>query len=88
MHQNSLNQVHALIFELIQGFNFLFLFEFKLKIKKFFLKKSRKEAEKDLVFKGLLVMENKIKPETFPSIKALKAASFRNVMVTGYFLKF
>lgn len=44
---------------------------------------TRKEAEKDLIFKGLIVLENRLKPETAPSLKALRAASFRNVMITG-----
>jgi len=43
----------------------------------------RNEAERDLIFRGLLVFENRVKPETIPSLKALRAASFRNVMITG-----
>jgi len=44
---------------------------------------TRKDAEQGLVFKGLLILENKVKPESTPSLKALRAASFRNVMITG-----
>ncbi|KAM4771098.1 putative cation-transporting ATPase 13A4 [Rhinophrynus dorsalis] len=43
----------------------------------------RKEAESDLTFLGLLVMENKIKPETKPVIQELHAANIRTIMITG-----
>lgn len=43
----------------------------------------REVIEKDLDFLGLIVLENRLKPETFPSIQALNDASIRVVMVTG-----
>ncbi|XP_022235355.1 probable cation-transporting ATPase 13A3, partial [Limulus polyphemus] len=44
---------------------------------------SREELEINLVFKGLLVMENRLKSETAGNIEILKAANIRPVMVTG-----
>lgn len=43
----------------------------------------RERVERDLIFLGLIVMENRIKPETGPAIKILKEANIRSVMVTG-----
>lgn len=43
----------------------------------------REDVESNLVFLGLLVMENRLKPETNPIIKKLKKANIRTVMVTG-----
>ncbi|GFY37225.1 probable cation-transporting ATPase 13A3 [Trichonephila inaurata madagascariensis] len=43
----------------------------------------RDQVEKDLTFLGLLIMQNTLKPETTPVIKALKDAKIRCVMVTG-----
>ncbi len=43
----------------------------------------RDQVEKDLTFLGLLVMENRLKPETTPIIRQLKEAAIRTVMVTG-----
>ena len=43
----------------------------------------RSELEKDMDFLGLLVFENKLKPETCPVIKQLKKAQMRLVMLTG-----
>jgi cation-transporting ATPase 13A3/4/5 len=43
----------------------------------------RKDVENDLTFLGLLIMENRLKPETTPIIKTLKEANIRTVMVTG-----
>ena len=39
--------------------------------------------ECDLTFVGLLVMQNKLKPETTPIITTLQEADIRTVMVTG-----
>jgi len=39
--------------------------------------------EKDLDFLGLIVLENRLKPETFPCIQALNDANIRVIMVTG-----
>ncbi|XP_039275236.1 probable cation-transporting ATPase 13A3 [Nilaparvata lugens] len=43
----------------------------------------REEIETDLCFLGLVVMENRLKPETTGVIKVLKDANIRTVMVTG-----
>ncbi|XP_070560600.1 polyamine-transporting ATPase 13A3-like isoform X8 [Ptychodera flava] len=47
------------------------------------LKVPRDDVENDLQLLGLLVMQNKLKPETTPVIKELIAAQIRIVMVTG-----
>ncbi|XP_065220053.1 polyamine-transporting ATPase 13A3-like isoform X2 [Planococcus citri] len=44
---------------------------------------SREEVESELVFLGLIVLENKLKPETTPVISKLKDANLRLVIVTG-----
>ncbi|XP_013386039.1 probable cation-transporting ATPase 13A3 isoform X2 [Lingula anatina] len=44
---------------------------------------SRNKVECDLEFLGLLIMENKLKPETIPAMKILHSANIRTVMVTG-----
>lgn len=44
---------------------------------------AREEVENDLVFLGLIVLENKLKPETTPVISKLKDANLRLVIVTG-----
>jgi len=43
----------------------------------------RDEAERDLQFLGLVVLENRIKPQTAPVIKTLHDAKLRTVMITG-----
>lgn len=43
----------------------------------------RDVVESDLSFVGLLIMENKLKPETTPVIQQLKQANIPTVMVTG-----
>ncbi|XP_045138858.1 polyamine-transporting ATPase 13A3-like isoform X7 [Portunus trituberculatus] len=43
----------------------------------------RTQVEKDLVFVGLLVLQNMLKPETTPVIRQLAKANIRTVMVTG-----
>lgn len=40
-------------------------------------------VESDLIFVGLIIFENKLKPETAPVIRELHEANIRNVMVTG-----
>ena len=40
-------------------------------------------VESELQFVGLIVFENKLKPETAPVIHELQDANIRNVMVTG-----
>ncbi|XP_071805048.1 polyamine-transporting ATPase 13A3-like [Asterias amurensis] len=44
---------------------------------------NRDQVERDLTFVGLLIMQNKMKPETKPVIDELMNASIRTVMVTG-----
>lgn len=44
---------------------------------------SREEVESNLTFLGLLVMENRLKPETTDVIGVLKKAEIRTVMITG-----
>ncbi|KAK9884189.1 hypothetical protein WA026_005142 [Henosepilachna vigintioctopunctata] len=46
-------------------------------------KVQRDVLEKDLTFLGLIVLENRLKPETTPCIEALNDANIRIVMVTG-----
>ncbi|KAM4694335.1 putative cation-transporting ATPase 13A4, partial [Discoglossus pictus] len=43
----------------------------------------REELESDLIFLGLLIMENRLKPETKAVLHELTLANIRNVMVTG-----
>ncbi|XP_042734340.1 probable cation-transporting ATPase 13A5 [Lagopus leucura] len=43
----------------------------------------REEVESGLEFLGLLVMENRLKPETKPVLRELAAARIRSIMVTG-----
>jgi cation-transporting ATPase 13A3/4/5 len=43
----------------------------------------RSEIEKDLTFLGLLIMENKLKPETPGAIAKLQECRVRTVMATG-----
>ncbi|XP_075427182.1 putative cation-transporting ATPase 13A5 isoform X2 [Ascaphus truei] len=43
----------------------------------------REEVESDLIFLGLLIMENKLKPETKSVLQELTAAKIRTVMITG-----
>ncbi|XP_076329570.1 polyamine-transporting ATPase anne boleyn isoform X2 [Tachypleus tridentatus] len=43
----------------------------------------REELEVNLTFIGLLVMENRLKPETAVNIEILKSANIRPVMITG-----
>ena len=43
----------------------------------------REQLECDLEFLGLLIMENRLKPESKPTIRHLTDAAIRTVMVTG-----
>lgn len=43
----------------------------------------RENIEKDLEFLGLIIMENRLKPETTRTIKLLKHANIRCIMCTG-----
>ncbi|XP_069071492.1 probable cation-transporting ATPase 13A4 [Pleurodeles waltl] len=44
---------------------------------------TREQVESDLEFLGLLVMENKVKPETKPALQELRNAQIRSIMITG-----
>ncbi|XP_056421368.1 probable cation-transporting ATPase 13A4 [Hyla sarda] len=44
---------------------------------------NREEVESDMDFLGLLILENRLKPETKPVLDELNAANIRTVMITG-----
>ncbi|XP_014255644.1 probable cation-transporting ATPase 13A3 isoform X2 [Cimex lectularius] len=44
---------------------------------------SREEAESNLILLGLVVMENRLKPQTSPVLHMLRDAQVRTIMVTG-----
>ena len=44
---------------------------------------SREDVEKELKLLGLLVLQNRLKPESAPAVRCLGSASIRSVMVTG-----
>jgi cation-transporting P-type ATPase 13A2 len=44
---------------------------------------SREDVERDLTFGGLIVLENRLKPETTDNISILHRANIKMVMVTG-----
>lgn len=46
-------------------------------------KMNRNEIEKDFEFGGLIVLENRLKPQTTGVINVLKSARIKVVMVTG-----
>ncbi|XP_069831157.1 probable cation-transporting ATPase 13A4 isoform X2 [Dendropsophus ebraccatus] len=43
----------------------------------------REEVEKDMIFLGLLILENRLKPETTAVLEELHSANIRTVMITG-----
>jgi cation-transporting ATPase 13A3/4/5 len=43
----------------------------------------REDMEQDLEFLGMIVLENRLKPETEPVIGVLKGAHLKIVMITG-----
>lgn len=47
------------------------------------LKRKRDDLEQNLYFLGFVVFENKLKPETSPTVRDLKQAGLRIVMATG-----
>ncbi|XP_015912736.2 polyamine-transporting ATPase 13A3 [Parasteatoda tepidariorum] len=47
------------------------------------LRLPREELECDMQFQGLIVLQNRLKPETVPTLNVLKAADIRTIMVTG-----
>lgn len=46
-------------------------------------KVQREDIEVDLTLLGLIVLENRLKPETTPCIQTLNDANIRVIMVTG-----
>lgn len=44
---------------------------------------AREDVEAGLIFLGLIIMENRLKPETTGIISMLRNASIRTIMVTG-----
>lgn len=44
---------------------------------------SRDKVESDLIFLGLLILENRLKEETKPVLEELISARIRTVMITG-----
>ncbi|XP_053567848.1 probable cation-transporting ATPase 13A4 [Bombina bombina] len=44
---------------------------------------TREEVESSLIFLGLLILENKLKPETIPALSELNSALLRTAMITG-----
>ncbi|KAM4040345.1 putative cation-transporting ATPase 13A4 isoform 2-T2 [Anomaloglossus baeobatrachus] len=44
---------------------------------------TREEVESDLLFLGLLILENRLKPETIPVLKDITNALIRTAMITG-----
>lgn len=47
------------------------------------LQLNREDIECDLVFAGLIILENKLKPQTTDAIKTLQEAELKIIMVTG-----
>ncbi|KFM62161.1 putative cation-transporting ATPase 13A3, partial [Stegodyphus mimosarum] len=47
------------------------------------LRMPREQLECGLQFHGLLVLQNRLKPQTIPTLKILKDADIRTIMVTG-----
>lgn len=43
----------------------------------------REKVESDLIFLGLLILENRLKEETKPVLEELISARIRTVMITG-----
>jgi cation-transporting ATPase 13A3/4/5 len=44
---------------------------------------SREKVESDLIFLGLLILENRLKNETKPVLEELISAQIKTVMITG-----
>ncbi|XP_014250253.1 probable cation-transporting ATPase 13A3 isoform X2 [Cimex lectularius] len=43
----------------------------------------REDVERDLNLVGLIILENRVKPETIPTIEVLKQAKIKIIMITG-----
>ncbi|KAE8603788.1 hypothetical protein XENTR_v10014466 [Xenopus tropicalis] len=80
-----INFPDELAFYTKQGFRVIGLAYKILDIKdhKKLLTLKREEVESDLIFLGLLVLENRLKLETRPVLKELNRAKVRSVMITG-----
>lgn len=50
-------------------------------------KMTRTEVEKDLIFIGLIILENRLKPQTTSVINMLKEAQIKVVMITGQYIR-
>ena len=44
---------------------------------------NRDNVEKNMIFLGLLIVQNKLKGETIPTIEVLREANYRMAMATG-----
>lgn len=67
-----------------EGYRVIALAHKELKLSYAKVQKVQRELiEKDLTLLGLIVMENRLKPDTTPCIKALNDAQIRIIMVTG-----
>nr|XP_023026840.1 probable cation-transporting ATPase 13A3 [Leptinotarsa decemlineata] len=67
-----------------EGYRVIALAHKKLKMSYAKVQKVQREAiEKDLDFLGFIILENRLKPETTPSIQELNDADIRVIMVTG-----
>ncbi|XP_063927285.1 polyamine-transporting ATPase 13A3-like isoform X2 [Zophobas morio] len=67
-----------------EGYRVIALAHKELKLSYAKVNKVQRDAiEKDMTLLGLIVLENRLKPETTPCIQALNDASIRVVMVTG-----
>ncbi|EFA04812.1 polyamine-transporting ATPase 13A3 isoform X2 [Tribolium castaneum] len=67
-----------------EGYRVIALAHKELKLSYAKVNKVQRDAiEKDMTLLGLIVLENRLKPETTPCIQALNEASIRVIMVTG-----
>lgn len=65
-------RVIALGYRILEGTNFVQV-----------QRMSRSEIERDLIFCGLIILENRLKPQTTGIISMLKGAQIKVIMVTG-----
>jgi cation-transporting P-type ATPase 13A2 len=78
------NYHHTLLYYTREGYRVLALAWRPLKISYSKMHRvQREQVECDLRFLGLLVLENRLKPESAPAIETLKNANIRTIMVTG-----
>lgn len=67
-----------------EGYRVIALAHKELKLSYTKVQKVQREAiEKDMDLLGLIVLENRLKPETTPCIQSLNDANIRVIMVTG-----